>query len=113
MKARNALLDALPYEVEKTLRKLGGNLRTARLHRLLTIEDVAQKIGTSRFAGAGAEKGKPSTGIAIRAALLWAYGFIGRLEDIIDPAKDEEGLTLSLHRGPSRADHRRKLDNDF
>ncbi len=113
MKARNALLSALPYPVEKTLTKLGGDLRTARLRRRLTIEDVAQKIGTSRFVVADAEKGKPSTGIAVYAALLWTYGFVDRLAEIIDPAKDEEGMTLSLHREPSRADHRRKLDNDF
>ena len=113
MKARNALLGALPYPVETALKKLGGDLRTARLPRRLKIEEVAQKIGTSRFLVADAEKGKPSTGVAVYAALLWTYGMVDRLADIIDPAKDEEGMTLELHRGPSRADKRRRLDNDF
>jgi transcriptional regulator with XRE-family HTH domain len=113
MKARNALLSALPYQVEKALTKLGRDLKTARLRRKLTIEDVAEKIGTSRFAVADAEKGKPSTGVAIYAALLWTYGLIDRLADVIDPAKDDEGLALSLHSSPSRVGRRRKLDNDF
>jgi len=113
MKARNALLGAPPYQVEKALKKLGSDLRTARLRRRLLIEDVAKKIGTSRFAVADAEKGKPSTGIAIYAALLWAYGFVDRLAEIIDPAQDEEGMTLSLHRTPSRAGRHKQLNNDF
>lgn len=113
MKARNALLGATPYQVEQTLRKLGGDLKTARLRRNLTSEEVAQKIGTSRFAVAAAEKGKPSSSVAVYAALLWAYGLIGRLADIADPNTDEEGTRLALMRGPARARHRQKLDNDF
>jgi transcriptional regulator with XRE-family HTH domain len=111
--ARNALLNAPPYQVEKALKKLGSDLKTARLRRRLLIEDVAQKIGTSRYTVADAEKGKPSTGIAVYAALLWTYGFIERLADIVDPARDEEGLALSLHRIPARGARRRTIDNDF
>jgi DNA-binding XRE family transcriptional regulator len=113
MMARNALLGAPPYQVEQTLKKLGGDLRTARLRRNLTSEEVAQKIGTSRFAVADAEKGKPSTNVAVYAALLWAYGLIDRLADLADPSKDEEGTRLSLSREPARARHRRTLSNDF
>src|SRR5271154_1138263 len=113
MKPRNSLLAATPYEIETGLKKLGSNLRIARLRRNLTIMDVAQKIGASRFAVADAEKGKASTGIAIYAALLWAYGLIDQLTDLADPARDEEGSTLALDRERTRATHRRKLDNDF
>lgn len=113
MKARNALLGAAPYQVEMALKKLGSNLKTARLRRNLTIEEAGQKIGTSRFAVADAEKGKPSASVATYAALLWAYGLIDQLADLATPDKDEEGKTLSLNREPSRASHRRKLDNDF
>src|SRR6266852_4538790 len=110
MKARNALLGATPYQVEQTLRKLGNDLKTARLRRNLTSEEAAQKIGTSRFAVADAEKGKPSTSVAVYAALLWAYGLIDQLADLADPAKDEEGMRLSLSSEPTRARHRRILD---
>jgi len=113
MKARNPLLGATPYQVEQALKKLGGDLKTARLRRNLTSQEAAQKIGTSRFAVANAEKGKPSTGIAVYAALLWAYGLVDRLADLADPGKDEEGTRLALAREPARARHRRKLSNDF
>ena len=111
MNARNPLLKAPPYEVEKALTTLGANLRTARLRRNLTIAEVAQKIGAGRRAVTDAEKGKPSTGIAIYAALLWAYGLlkdVGRLADI---SRDEEGLALARSQERERARH--GLDNDF
>lgn len=113
MKARNALLAALPHPVELTLKKLGADLRTARLRRNLTIEEAAQKIGTSRFVVANAEKGKPSTSIAVYTALLWIYGMTDSLGDLIDPSKDEEGSSLALNSERERARRPRKPDNDF
>jgi DNA-binding XRE family transcriptional regulator len=113
MTARNALLNAVPYQVEKALKKLGPDLKTGRLRRNIASEEAAQRIGTSRFAVADAEKGKPSTSVAVYAALLWAYGFIDRLADLADPSKDEEGTRLALMREPARARHRRKMSNDF
>ena len=111
MKARNALLAAVPYPVEQSLRKLGANLKAARLRRNQTASDVAQKIGTSRFVVADAEKGKPSTNIAVYAALLWAYGLIDQLTAVADPSQDDEGTALSLTRERARCS--RKLNNDF
>lgn len=113
IKARNPLLAAPPYQVDQALKKLGGDLKTARLRRRLTAEEVAQKIGTSRYAVADAEKGKPSTGIAVYAALVWVYGLIDRLSDLADPSTDEVGTRLALAREPARARHRRELSNEF
>ncbi len=76
MVARNPLLTAPPYEVEMSLKTLGANLRTARLRRNLSLQQVAEKVGVGRHVVSSAEKGKPSTGIAIYAAILWALGLI-------------------------------------
>ena len=43
MSKKNKLFDAPPYAVETSLRKLGSNLRIARLRRNLTISQVAEK----------------------------------------------------------------------
>jgi DNA-binding XRE family transcriptional regulator len=112
-KARNALLAATPYQVESSLKRLGQNLKVARLRRNLTRTEAAEKIGVSRFAVADAESGKPSASIAIYAALLWAYGLIDQLAGLAEPNRDEEGTALALHAERSRARHRRKLNNDF
>ncbi|MBS0444868.1 MAG: XRE family transcriptional regulator [Proteobacteria bacterium] len=113
MVARNKLLTAPPYPVEQTLKRLGANLRTARLRRNLTIDDMAQKIGTGDRAVADAEKGKPTTGIAIYAAMLWALDLLGQMDDVAAPEKDEEGQTLALSRERARARPKTGLDNDF
>ena len=113
MVARNKLLTAPPYPVEQALKRLGANLRTARLRRNLTIDDMAQKIGTGDRAVADAEKGKPSTGIAIYAAMLWALDLLGQMDDVAAPEKDEEGQTLALSRERVRARPKTGLDNDF
>jgi hypothetical protein len=41
-----------------------------------------------------AEKGKPSTGVGVYVALLWVYDLLSQLNDVANPAKDEQGLTL-------------------
>jgi transcriptional regulator with XRE-family HTH domain len=113
MAARNPLLAAPPYPVEQALRRLGDNLRTARVRRNYTIEEAAEKIGTGRRAVMDAEKGKPSTGIAVYVALLWLYDLLGPLDDVADPAKDEQGLILAAARQRKRARRSQGLDNDF
>ncbi len=103
MAARNKLLAAPPYHVEKALKRLGENLRTARLRRNLTMDDAAERIGTGRRAVAAAEDGKASTGIAVYVALLWAYGLLEHFTQLADPAHDAEGQALALAREPKRA----------
>ena len=80
MTSSNTLTKAPPYAVERAIKRLGQNLRTARLRRNLSIEAVADKIGTGPRAVADAEKGKATTGIATYTALLWAYDLLGPWE---------------------------------
>ena len=113
MERKNKLLETPPYAVEQALKRLGANLRTARLRRNLTIQDVAAKIGTGLRAVADAEKGKPSSGIGTYAALLWAVDLLAQLDDVADPSKDKEGMALSLVKGRERAHPDGGLNNDF
>ncbi|MDZ4738597.1 MAG: helix-turn-helix domain-containing protein [Alphaproteobacteria bacterium] len=110
---RKLRFSAIPHSVEIDIRKLGQNLRAARLRRNLSIEDVAQKVGVSRFVVADAEKGKPSTGIAVYASLLWTYGLLDQLTEIAGPTQDREGAALSLTRARAGASRGGSLSNDF
>jgi transcriptional regulator with XRE-family HTH domain len=109
----NSLREAQPYPVEQALRKLGTNLRTARLRRRITIEEAAAKIGTGPRLVSDAERGKPLVDIAVYAALLWLYDLLGPLEDLANPLKDEQGVILASRREPVRAQRSRGLSNDF
>ena len=113
MTARNKLLIAPPYAVEQSLKRLGADLRTARLRRNLTIDDMAEKIGTGVRAIADAEKGKPSTSVAVYTAMLWALGLLHQIDDVALPEKDEEGQSLALGRERTRARVKTAVNNDF
>jgi hypothetical protein len=79
----------------------------------LTIEAAAQKIGTGYRAVMEAERGKPSTGVAVYAALLWLYDLLPAFEDLASPVKDAHGLALARRNQPVRARKARGLNNDF
>ena len=109
----NKLQEAPPFEVERVMKALGENLRTARLRRNMTIEEVAERIGTGPRAVMNAERGKPSTGLVVYTALLWLYGLLDQFEELADPTQDEEGLTLESIRARTRVRKGQELDGDF
>lgn len=117
MSRKNQLFDNTPYAIEQSLKKLGSDLRTARVRRKLTVVEVANKIGTGIRAVSDAEKGKASTGVGIYVALLWAYDLIEQMNNVADPIYDIEGQRLALSRERTRVRHSSTLngeiDNDF
>jgi len=110
---RGHLLSTPPYEVEAALKRLGADLRTARLRRNITLADVAERIGASREVVGEAERGKPSTSMAVYTALLWAYGMVERLATLAEPTTDEEGMRLATLRERRHARGPQPLDDDF
>ena len=113
MPRRSRISDAPPGAVEDALKALGANIRIARLRRKLRIEDVAQRLGVSRFTVADVEKGKPGTSMAAYAGALWVLGLLSGLGEFANPDEDEEGKAIESARMPKQAPRRRKLDNDF
>lgn len=113
MTARNKLLTAPPYAVEQSLKRLGADLRTARIRRNMTIADMAERIGTGPRAIGDAEKGKPSTSAAVYAAMLWALDLLVQLDEVALPENDQAGQALARARDPGRARTRAGLSNDF
>jgi len=102
-----------PEAVKSALRRLGGNIKTARLRRRLSQKELAGRIGISRYVLADVEKGKPSTSIAAYIGALWALSLLNQLQDLADPDHDEEGKILERSRAPWTAPKRQRLDDDF
>jgi transcriptional regulator with XRE-family HTH domain len=113
MTARNKLQSTPPHPVEQALKRLGANLRTARVRRNLTIENAAERIGTGPRAVMDAEKGKGSTGIVVYVALLWLYDLIQPFEEVADPLNDREGHARELAKERTRVRKGRGLNSDF
>lgn len=113
MPNKSGITQGPPAAVEDAIRRLGRNIRTARLRRKLRIEDVANRIGASRFTISDLEKGKAGSSMAAYAGVLWALGLLEGMNEVADPDRDEEGKTLESARSPRQAPRRRRLDNDF
>jgi DNA-binding XRE family transcriptional regulator len=92
---------------------LGRNIRTARLRRRWRLEDVAERMGMSRFTVAEVERGKPGTSIAAYLGALWVLGLLDQLEVVADPDRDGEGKALEAARQPGQAPRRHRIDDDF
>ncbi len=102
-----------PYAVASVLATLGRDIRTARLRRKLTREQLAERIGISRYVMADIEKGKPTTAVAAYLGALWALGLLKDTERLADPDRDLEGKTLEAARRPKTAPKRKAFDDDF
>ncbi len=102
-----------PAAIEEALERLGRNIRTARIRRKLPQEDLARRMGVSRFVVADVERGKASTGVAAYMGALWGLGLLAHMRDVADPDRDEEGKTLERARSPRTARRPRPMNDDF
>jgi len=84
------------------LKRLGGDVRGARLRRGITVADLAARAGTSPSTIARLEKGDPGVGIGVLAGVLVVLGLVGRLADLIDIRKDGLELALASEQLPQR-----------
>jgi transcriptional regulator with XRE-family HTH domain len=103
---RKNRVEAQPYAVERALKTVGRNLRTARVRRGLTRAEAAEGIGTGVRAVMDAENGNAFTGMAVYTALLWLYDLLPPLEELASPLKDSYGLALAGRRERVRAQER-------
>ncbi len=83
---------SLPEEVSDVLLAIGGNLRTARLRRNMTLDEVAGRIGIHRETLSMAERGSPNVAMGTYVAALWVYGLLHDTEALAAPDRDEAGL---------------------
>ena len=102
-----------PAAVEQALTRLGRDIRTARLRRNWRLEDLAARLGVSRFTVADVERGKPGTSAAAYLGALWALGLLEQLTPVADPDHDSVGKTLEAARAPRVARRSGLLNDDF
>lgn len=97
--------DTTPIPVQRALRKLGQDIRDARLRRRISMAMVAERASISRPSLTRAEKGDPSVSMGIYARILFVLGLIERLEGLADVRADEIGLALEEEQLPKRIRH--------
>ena len=99
---------SLPLPVRRVLRKLGRDIRDARLRRRITAAVLAERASITRATLLRVEKGEPGVSIGIVATVLFVLGLSNRIGELADVKRDEQGLALEAERLPKRVRARRK-----
>jgi DNA-binding XRE family transcriptional regulator len=107
------LMDALPIPVKSALRKLGADIRDARLRRRIPVAIMAQRAFISRTTLVKAEKGDAGVAMGTYAAILFALGMIDKLRELASAKSDEVGLALEEERLPKRIEIRPRRTHKF
>lgn len=99
---------SVPLPVRRALRKLGGDIKEARLRRRIPATVLAERASISRTTLTKVEKGEPGVSIGNVATVLFALGFVDRISDLADLRFDEQGLALEEERLPKRIRPRKR-----
>ncbi len=104
MSRASATVKSLPPQVERALRRLGGDLRIARERRGEALRPWAARMGTSVPTLQRMEAGDPTVGVSVYATALWLAGKANELSALADPAADDKALSMEI----ASASRRRK-----
>lgn len=93
---------------QRALKRLGDNLKVARLKRRISLQDFADRIGVSKRTISRLEKGDDGVSIGTLAMACLVLGELGRVETFLDAGSDDLGLMLAKDQLPKRIDGPRK-----
>jgi transcriptional regulator with XRE-family HTH domain len=86
----------------RALRKLGADVRDARLRRRLSMQIVADRARTTRATLTRIERGDPSVAMGIYASVLNTLGLLDGVARLADVSTDRVGVELEAARLPRR-----------
>lgn len=92
----------LPLPVRRLLRKLGGDIRAARLRRRIPTKIMAERASVSRMTLHKIEKGDAGVSLGNYATVLFVLGLHDGLERLADIKNDPVGQDLEEEQLPQR-----------
>ena len=92
----------LPLPVERAIRKLGNDIALARRRRRISQASLAERMEASVSTVRRMENGDVRVPIHFFARALHVFGEIRALEELLDTARDDIGLTLMDEQLPKR-----------
>ena len=99
---KNNLHGTLPLPVRRLLRKLGSDIRDARLRRRIRAATMAERALISRTTLGKVERGDPGVSMGNYATVLFVLGMEDGLAELADRKRDGLGLDLLEERLPQR-----------
>ncbi len=104
MDAMNARvpISKTPAPVLRALRKLGQDIRDARLRRRIPTELLAARASISRTTLYNVENGDPTVAVGTYITVLFILGLLDRVSNLADANEDLLGRQLEEERLPKR-----------
>ena len=87
---------------QRALDQMAQNLKTARLKRRISVQDLADRVGVSTRTIMRLEKGDEGVRIGTLAMACLVLGEIERVSNLLDPASDDTALLLERSLLPKR-----------
>ena len=92
----------MPLPASRALRKLGQDIRDARLRRRIPVALMAERARISRMTLHKIEKGETGTSIGAYASVLFVLSLEKHLADLADITHDALGLRMDEEHLPQR-----------
>ena len=102
MKKSKQTQQTLSSAARQALKRMGANVREARVRRNMTQAELADRACTSHVTLMRLEKGDPSVGLGVLVRVLDILGLTDDLVHIAHPDSDALGKTLSAAKTPKR-----------
>ena len=99
---QNRIQGTLPLPVRRLLRKLGSDIRDARLRRRIRATTMAERALISRTTLHKIERGDPGVSMGNYATVLFVLGMEDGLAELADRSRDGLGLDLLEEHLPRR-----------
>lgn len=97
-----------PIPVKRVLKKMGEDMKEARIRRRISSGLMAARAGISRPTLAKVEKGDPATSLGIYAKVLFVLGMTDKLSDLADIKYDQTGLLVDSMALPKRVRNKKE-----
>lgn len=113
MGRRPKATNALTEKSVEALRKLGANIKTARIRRRITQKELAERMSASPVTVSRLEKGDPSVGLSVLLMALDVMDLVGDIALVASPDNDAVGKALEEARPKKVRARKKSKDLDF
>lgn len=92
----------VPPSTERVLKRLGSHISLARRRRRWSQKDMAEQIGASVSTVRRLESGDPGIALQHLVGVMFAFGEMDQLNNMLDTRRDIVGLLLQDGELPKR-----------
>lgn len=101
----------IPIPVNKALKKLGADLKEARIKRQITMALVEERAGITHITLSKIEKGDSGVSLGNYAKVMFVLGMIDNLYNLAEPDNDTVGKFFDKENLPKRVRYKHSENN--